>query len=167
MSNKYATSQKRKHLYKYTKTIYDFYHSFGEQYSELDVDKTLFISVAKDFLQELMEEQIIKSTYRYKMPYRLGILRIRKRTPTRTHGSQRIDWAKTKQLNKTVYHMNHHTGKSYFKFHWEKGGAAYKHFRNRGIYMFKPARKNKRFLAAHIKHCATDPYTRDYTCLDK
>lgn len=152
--NKYYVSQARAGLYKNTRTVYDFY----DQYTG-DIDKSSYVKIAKDFFTELSRE-IILNRFKFKLPSGLGVIRIQKKRNKPVINAKRIDWAKTKELNKKVYHLNLHTSGNYFKFLWERGRVV-----NSRLYSFYPVRKNKRFLASEIKRRATDPMEKDYDCL--
>ena len=154
---KYRVSNKRKELYRLTYTIYDFYESY--EYKD-KIDKDTFINLIKDFFT-LYFEKIVVDRKRYKLPFGLGVHRIKKR---KLKGSIRpkIDFGTTKKLGKTVYHLNKHTNGYYFKWFWDKEGIRIK---NKSFYTFELTKKNTTFLAKEILRCSKDPYVKDYDAL--
>lgn len=154
---KYRVSNKRKELYRLTYTIYDFYESFDEKDK---IDKKIFISLVKEFF-ELYFKKIVVDRKRYKLPYNLGVHRIKKRK-LKSYIIPKIDFNATKKLGKTVYHLNKHTNGYYFRWFWDKEEAR---FKNKSFYTFELTKKNTTFLANEIIKCAKDPYLKDYDAL--
>jgi hypothetical protein len=130
------------------------------------VEYSIFAKVLKEFYQELANLIIFKA-FDFKMPFRLGRLRIRKYKPklkSNEDGSldmtrYRPDWAATKKLwaaneeakkqKKLVYHLNDHSNGYQHRFFWEKRTS---NIPNHSAYCFLPSRKNKRTLAAELKN---------------
>jgi len=147
--------------YHYTYTITDFYNDYVEEFSD-NVTRDQYKNLMETFFETLRNE-IIENRYRFKMPFHLGTIRIKKRKNPSSLRKNCLDYNKTKKLGKKIYHLNLHTGRYYFRWIWEKGrGIGYK---NKTIYSFRPLRKAKRQLAAYIKKCANDPTLKDYDCL--
>lgn len=155
---KYAVSKNRKSCYHHTVSIYDFFESYQGPES-----KSVFIKVMKEFLHELMQDLIIEKKYIFKLPHGMPPIRVQKKKHKPDLSAHRVDWEKTKKLNKKIYHLNQHTGRYYFKFLWEKNINSKEGFIER-TYRFYPSREHKRYLAKHIKKCASDPLTKDYDC---
>lgn len=125
------------------------------------VEYKLFTTILKEFYSELSKLMIFKA-FDFKMPYRLGRLRIRKYKPKvrmRDDGSLnksrlRPDWNQTRQLwerskeakekKQLVYHTNKHTNGYQHRFFWEKRTS---NIPNHSAYSFLPCRNNKRTLA--------------------
>jgi len=155
MSSKYYISNKRKEGYHHTYTIYDSYNEYTE-----DIDKSIYISVVKDFFKELSKEVIV-NRLRWKMPFKIGTIRIQKKKNKSSVNARRINWEATKRLDKKMYHLNLHSNNNYFKFLWDKLSNT----PGKGVYKFYPTRNNKRSLAKTIKERAKDPTLKDYNCL--
>jgi hypothetical protein len=59
-----------------------------------------------------------------------------------------IDWKKSKELGKRVYHLNHHTDGFTFKWFWAKSDAKFKF---KELWAFKAVRKNTRAINKIVK----------------
>ena len=59
-----------------------------------------------------------------------------------------IDWKKSKELGKRVYHLNHHTDGFTFKWFWAKSEAKFKF---KELWAFKAVRKNTRAIKKILK----------------
>lgn len=127
------------------KHIYQFYIKDIDRDSKYHIDYRTFRTICEEFNKELSNE--ILEGYFFKMPYRLGILRIKKR---------KIDFNNLKpdfgEFNKSEIknkHLNEHSNNYYVKYHWNKRFATL--IKNRSLYSFIPTRANKRTLAKLIK----------------
>jgi len=127
------------------KHIYQFYIKDIDRDSKYYIDYRTFRTICEEFNKELSNE--ILEGYFFKMPYRLGILRIKKR---------KIDFNNLKpdfgEFNKSEIknkHLNEHSNNYYVKYHWNKRFATL--IKNRSLYSFIPTRANKRTLAKLIK----------------
>jgi hypothetical protein len=156
-TKKYRVSNKRKHLYKLTYTIYDFYQSYNKKDK---VSRDQYIAILKDFFS-IMVKKIITDRKMIELPYNLSTHRIQKvkhdisRTP-------RVDFNKTKLLGKTVYHLNSHSSGYYFRWYWYKYPYL---IRNKKQYTFELTKKNMLLLAKEILTCNKNPYLKDYDAL--
>jgi len=54
-----------------------------------------------------------------------------------------IDWKRTKEFGKKIYHLNKHTDGFIFKWFWAKGDAKFKF---KDLWSFKAVRKNTRAI---------------------
>jgi len=127
------------------KHIYQFYIKDIDRDSKYYIDYRTFRTICEEFNKELSSELL--EGYFFKMPYRLGILRIKKR---------KIDFNNLKpdfgEFNKSEIknkHLNEHSNNYYVKYHWNKRFATL--IKNRSLYSFIPTRANKRTLAKLIK----------------
>jgi hypothetical protein len=59
-----------------------------------------------------------------------------------------IDWKRTKEFGKKIYHLNKHTDGFIFKWFWAKGDAKFKF---KDLWSFKAVRKNTRAINNKIK----------------
>ena len=147
------------------------YRTMHKEYLDLVQDPIdsviLFGQVLKDFFEEV-HGLIIKENYFFKLPFRLGYLRISKnKLSTGMYEKRKVNFYKTKELNTVVRFTNKHTSGYYFFFDWIKN-VAYCKFINRYYYTFKAVRDEQsnqigtRGLNRWIMKCADDPYTKDY-----
>lgn len=149
-------------MYHLTYTISDFYNLYKKEHKN-GLSRKEYMGAMTEFFVELRIE-IIEKRYNFRMPFRLGDIRIKKCKHTGDLDAHRIDWKKTKELNKKVYHLNIHTGRYYFKWVWNKIHSGIK-VKNRNFYHFRPVRASTRHLAKHIKESSSNPEVRDYDCL--
>lgn len=109
---------------------------------------------------------IVEESGEYRMPYRLGYLRIRKfkgRLKIDPDGKLitkhlQVDWVATKQLweenaeakadKKIIWHTNRHTDGYYFKWYWDKRAC---NITNSSVYSLVMTRANKRSIASTLK----------------
>lgn len=152
------SSYKGKNNYHMTYSITDFAVMYEK---ETGISQKLFKQVLGEFLKEL-RDTIIKKRYKFQMPHRLGYLRIVKRK--NNTDNLKIDYKKTKELGETIYHLNRHTDRHFFRWIWNKPKQLVT-FKNNTFYSFNPVRSSKRALSHYIFECANDPYTKDYDCL--
>lgn len=144
-----------------------------ERESPAFIDYKTFSSVVKDFNQEL-SRMIIEDAVEFKMPLRLGFVRIKKykKKPqlkpdgTIDKKNMSINWKASKELwakeypGKTseelkeihhkplVYHLNEHTDGYGFLLYWNKKGS---NAINRSIYSMVFTFSNNRHLASILK----------------
>ena len=147
-------------------TITDFYESYEKEYKELSnqLTKKQYIKVIKHIMY-LIREEIIMNNKVYRpnnLIGRFGIVKRKRKVGFNNKLS--IDWKKTKEHNKYIYHLNKHTENSYFRWTWEKN-SYHCRFRNKSLYNFRPVRESKRMLARYINKKAADPYQKPYDCL--
>jgi hypothetical protein len=114
-------------------------HASSDVSMPYDRFKEIFNSLIKAIISYVLEG------YLFKFPYNLGILRIKKRKMTLNKKMLRVNFAETKKLGKTIYHLNEHSGGYYYRFSWDSGIIS-------GIrkYTFTPVRIHKRALAKKI-----------------
>ena len=147
--------------------IYRFYRG----HSENPVEQKLFVSIWKEFA-ELTTNDIV-SGKDFMMPFRIGVLGIRKRkiqvtlNPDGTIDKRylRPDWKSTKELWKRdeeakqrkqiVFHLNKHFGGFNCKWFWDKSTCC---ITNQTAYSLVMTRENKRKLAKAIFEGEVDYY---------
>lgn len=129
------------------KHSYQYYIKDIDENSKYAVDYKTYRKICEEFNKELSNELL--EGYFFKMPYRLGTIRIKKR---------KIDFKNLKPdfglFNNTEgglknKHLNEHSDNYYCKYHWNKRYATI--IKNRALYSFVPTRANKRALAKIIK----------------
>ena len=108
-----------------------------------DLEYKVYRDICEEYNEEVINN-IILDTLEFKIPNRLGSIRIKK-----VKGSpKRVDWALTKKYNKKIYHLNMHTDGYYYKWMWHKRDAC---FINKSVYSFIAPRKAKRKMAGLLK----------------
>jgi hypothetical protein len=138
---------------------------YYEDTSDTPISYSVFTQIIKEFYKEI-SNMIIFNTFEFRMPYRLGRLRIRKYKPkikvnadgTIDKSRLFIDYASTKKLwstneeakenKKLVFHLNDHTNGYQHRWFWEKRTS---NIPNHSAYCFIPSRFNKRTLAKALK----------------
>ena len=109
-----------------------------------DINYTLYKKICAEFNKKIIEEILIHSGT-FKIPYKLGELRIQKRKMSfKDKNKLKIDWKSTNELGYTVYHMNDHSNNYRYKWLWTKRYAIVK---NKSAYSFTATRTNMRSLA--------------------
>ena len=156
--------------YKVTKTIKDAYKLYKEDNLN-GVDKSTFVKVCKEF-NKLLIQQVIENSFEYRLPYRLGFLRVKKCKNVIEVVDGKIntvrlkpDWdacwdywnriyeGKTRAEivaipnKKLIYHYNDSTDGYYYKFFWDRKQCAIK---NQAMYKFRPTMGVKKLLTAHL-----------------
>ena len=80
------------------------YHKIDENMSYFRFKRIL------DKFNEIIKEKILNASESFKMPCRLGLIVIVKYKPkTYTQKSLSKDYKTSKELNKTIYHLNEHS----------------------------------------------------------
>ena len=155
--------------YKVTTYRYDkskFYRNLvKDKDSKFHVSIAVWSKVIKDF-NKMVAKKIIDENFEFKIPYRLGYLRIKKTAmPLNIRDGKlnttglKPDWKKTNLLwekdldarmkKKFIYHDNRHSDYYYYRWDWDRYTVQLK---NQHFYMFKPSRKNKVTLAENIRN---------------
>lgn len=156
--------------------IYKYYKS---KFTDKEVNSSAVVSyktysnILKDFNKEMIR-LIIEEGVEFKLPARMGYLRIRKyKKKIRINDdgsvntrSLKVNWSESIKLwhreypDKTmqelkqisgkplVYHLNEHTDGNNYLFYWNKKGSNAK---NRGIYSVILTNVNNRYLAKVLK----------------
>ena len=106
-----------------TKTMRDAYKLYKSEYPGT-IDYSTYASIIKTFNKQLMDK-ILNDAFEFEMPYRLGTLRIKKTKTWFDPKTMKVDWKKTKEIGKRVYHMNEHTNYFNFRFFWKKKTATF------------------------------------------
>ena len=133
-------------------TLTQAYKSYDDYY---DVGYKTYRKICEDFNKKIMDDILLKSR-EFKMPFRLGSLRIKKKKmnfSSKLKNKLKIDWKATRENKKVIYHLNDHTNGFNYRWYWEKKNAIIK---NKSIYSFQATRTNKRRLAALLKNNEID-----------
>jgi len=112
---------------------------------------------------EMLIKYILETGLSIKLPYGFGKLSVNKKKPKatrkwngKTYITLPIDWKKTREAGKRVYHMNTHTDG--YKFRWIWFGRQAR-FVNSDVWNFKPARVISRLLPVYLRR--TDKNYKD------
>lgn len=140
--------------------IMDMYKTYKKN-SKNPVTKEQYNKIIGRFNSEVAN-LILAEAFEFRMPYRLGYLRIKKTTVKLILDRDgklkknylRVDWASTKKMwednpkareeKKLIYHLNKHTDGYYFRWYWDKSAT---NVSNISVYKIIPARKHLRAIA--------------------
>lgn len=172
--------------YKVTSTLQGAYTLYKEEYE--DIDKSIYLDIAYD-ITAAISDMIIKESLEYRLPGKLGFLRIRKKKHELKIINGRIDlnkniidWGRTweywnsqypdlprKEINKikgkkVLFQTNPHTDGEVMSWYWDKNTCTIK---NNTVYSFSPVKggifkgffRGRLGLSAWIK---SDKKTNDY-----
>lgn len=122
--------------------LYKFYKSESKN----PVTQPVFNAIIKD-LNNKVRERILNESEEFKMPFRLGTLKIKKISTSLyklPKNKWPVNYKKSKELGFIVYHEQDNT----CRWKWDKKRGV---FTGRRTYIFKPCRSSKRLLAHYIK----------------
>ena len=127
-------------------TLVQAYKEYDDFY---DVGYKKYRSICEDFNKSIIDEILLKAK-EFKMPHRLGSLRILKKEMNYSSSKNKlkINWQETNKHKKVIYHLNDHTDGFNYRWFWSKKKAIVK---NKTIYSFQATRTNKRRLAGLLK----------------
>lgn len=135
-------------------------YTFADTYPNYIADKepgSLYYVTYKEYVDicstfyKMISKAIIDDSIRFKLPFGLGELFIRKKK-NKTTGKLPIDWPLTVQYGKRVYNLNEHSLGFGYKFFWTKPCR----IKNKFMYRLVLTRSNKRYLAKAIKQNGKD-----------
>jgi len=127
-------------------TLVNAYQEYDDFYN---VGYKKYRAICESFNKKLID-QILLNAKEFKMPNRLGSLRILKKEMNYSVGKNKlkIDWKETNMQKKVIYHLNDHTDGFNYRWFWSKKNAIIK---NKTVYSFQATRTNKRKLAGLLK----------------
>src|SRR5690606_32617704 len=128
---------------------YTYYLKGVKEESKYNIDWKLYKLICGEFNKRIMKA-IIEDGYFFKMPYRLGTIRIRKKE-NKLHQLRR-NWGLYNTSNGEIKnkYLNEHTDNQYVRFYWNKLTRD-SLVKNKTIYSFIPTRENKRYLSKLLK----------------
>ena len=125
--------------------IYKFYSKDLDEDSKYNIDYKTYREICEEFNKEV-SRKILEEAWEFKMPYRLGSIRIKAIKMKYQHLKFNYElWAK--QGIKS-YHLNEHSAEHYGRWFWHKKNAL---IINKTFYSFKATRANSRALAKIMK----------------
>lgn len=128
------------------KHSYLYYTKDLEEDSKYNVDYRTYRDICEDF-NKLISEAIIERGEFFQLPYRLGILRIKKRQTDLNN--LRSNFGLFNKDNIKSKFLNEHSKGFYCRFYWNKRIDTI--VKNKTAYSFIPTRFNKRYLAKVLK----------------
>ena len=132
-------------MVKQSYTIRDMF----KEYRKIDENVSYFrFKRILDKFNEIVKEKILSSSEGFKMPHRLGYVQIVKYKPkTYTNKSLSKDYKLSKELGKTIYHLNEHSDGYKYRLYWSKNKNTFPEVYK---YNLSLVRQNKRKLAQLI-----------------
>lgn len=138
----------------YRSTQKEVYKRFKQKYPEIKIDFDTWASVIYNF-NYAFRDYVLETGYRCKFINGFGDFAITKWKPDKTrvvNGEERIvlpvDWKKTKEAGKKIYHLNYKTDGYKFKWKWFARAAR---IIDTSIWNFKPSRVSSRLLKHYIE----------------
>lgn len=145
-----------------TKATNDLYKFYKDKYRENALEERLFKKIYYDLNKEV-SDLIITKSFEYKLPFRMGYLRIKKaKVKLKLNSEGRVDQARSipdwkatwdywyeiypgktnkeiRQIKnkKRIYQLNHHTDGDVMSWFWDKKTARVK---NKSFYTFRPVK---------------------------
>ena len=123
--------------------------TFTDMYKTLpiDVDYGVYKRVLEVMCKTILNHVLMRSEG-FKMPYGLGFIQVGKYRPKNLDkDSLSVDYATSKQFDKTIYHLNEHSDGYKYRLYWSKIPRT---FPDRYKYQLSLVRENKRLLAQLI-----------------
>lgn len=127
---------------------YQYYIKDIDKDSKYYIDYKTYRSIC-NIANKKIASQIIDEGAFFKLPYRLGTLRIKKNQIN--FDNLKPDYGLYHKSNKQFKnsYLNEHTANFYVRFHWTK--AKDNLVKNKSAYSFIPTRHNKRYLSSLLK----------------
>lgn len=135
------------------------YLAFKARYPREELSFTDYKKILLHF-NSLLVEHILQTGEKVKLPFGLGELSVAKYKPRRektfmdksgqltTIPGLPINWEKTRQHGKIIYHMNSHTDGHKYRWKWFRTKAR---FAGSSCFSFRPGRVTSRKLAHYLK----------------
>lgn len=157
--------------YKVTKTIKDAYNIYRED-NPIGVNKKVFVKVCQEF-NKLIMNKIVNQSFEFRLPYRLGFLRVKKCRQTIEIIDNKLntvrlkpDWKSCWEYwykiypdmtradivaipnKKLIYHYNDDTNGYYYRYYWDRRQCVVK---NQALYKFRPTMGVKKLLITNLQ----------------
>lgn len=128
------------------------------------IPQSLFAKILKDYNKAICEK-VVEEAYEFRLPFRLGFLRIRKHKnvvkldedgkldTSNMHPDWKATWdlwkrkPEAREAKKLIFHRNKHTNGCYFKYYWDKRTC---NIKNSSVYKLEMSRTNKRAITTAI-----------------
>lgn len=127
---------------------YNYYLEGYKPSSKYHIQWDLYKLIISEFNKRMMDK-IIEEGYFFKLPFRLGVIRLRKRKTNLN--VLKPDFALYRKTGGKVIasHLNEHTDGYYVRFYWNKNKGVI--VKNKTLYSFIVSRQNSRRTAKYIK----------------
>jgi hypothetical protein len=143
----------------YRTTSRETYEDFCLQNPEVSISYQDWKNIIYAF-NEAFANYILETGDRIKVPFGLGEVWIGKKKPRRykvVNGEEKlnlpIDWKKSKELGKVVYHLNLHTDGYSYDWKWDKRGCR---IFQKELWNWRPARSICRALSKKLQEPDSD-----------
>lgn len=154
----------------YRTTSAEAFRDFKREHPRISITYEQFCIIIRT-CNTMIVEHVLDTGEKFRLPHGFGDITIHKWKPKRWRnkpdGTQvnnlPIDWKKTKEAGKHIYHLNYHTGGYKFRWMWFKRKAKFKH---KDVFIFKPNRVPSRKLAQYLK-LPNSPYPQIYRNWEK
>ena len=124
-------------------------YTFSDMYRNLaiDVPYSLYIRILDEMCNVILDH-VLNRSEGFKMPFGLGFIQIGKYKPKSFDSSSlSVDYKASKELGKTIYHLNEHSNMFKYRMYWSRVPQT---FPDRYRYQLCLVRENKRYLAQLI-----------------
>jgi hypothetical protein len=128
-------------------TLLNAYHGFVQVNKEygpkgsIPIPLKTYRTICEEF-NEIISAEMLKGN-EYKMPGRLGNLRVLKSKTKLDSKKLKMDYGHYKKTGEKIFHLNRHSNGFKVRWYWGKKNCKVKH---KTFYCFKPSRENKRKL---------------------
>lgn len=138
----------------YRQASKDNWKRFCEEFPDINLSYLDWSNIIYNFNYNL-RDYCLETGDKIKLPWGFGDIAIskkkRKKRITLPNGEERInlaiDWKKTKELGKRIYHFNFHTNGFNFKWKWFPSSGRFKgHY----VWVFKPSRISSRLISHYV-----------------
>lgn len=148
--------------YEYRTTARDVYNRFRSKHKDVDLSYTDWCNIIYTF-NYAFRDHLLETGEKEKFPYGFGEFCITKYKPARTKYTLQgeevvglpVDWKKTREAGKKIYHMNFSTDGYKFRWYWKHGSAR---FQKADIWSFKPSRVSSRLIKHYVSLKYDDKY---------
>ena len=141
-------------------TIQDTYKEYIKKYPQGSIyylEYKEYVIITTMYLKHLAN-QLVRKSSTVTLPFRLGEISVVKHKPAyKSLRNMVIDWDRSKELNKQVRQFNDHSNGFVYRFYWDRRKCF---IENKTVYIFQPARVNKREVARLVKTRENDYFER-------
>jgi len=137
----------------YATTKKEVYKRFKQKHPEITIDYTTWASVIYNF-NYAFRDHLLETGFKHKFIHGFGEFAITKWKPNQTviiNGEEKmnlpVDWKKTNEFGRYIYHLNHHTDGYKFKWKWFNKAARFAAY---PLWNFKPSRVTSRLLKHYL-----------------
>lgn len=139
----------------YSQTSKSTYKQFCEEYPEISISYLEFINIIYSF-NYAFRDYLLETGMKGKLPWGIGDFAVSKRKPYRHKKlkdgrevlNMPIDWKKSREKGKRIYHFNAHTEGFKFRIKWFKKSPRFIYSE---IWNFKPSRITSRLIKHYIE----------------